>query len=124
MGSLCSSCGKSFSTESYSGASLREGILNAFCHADYFIRSNIKLEFFPNELKITNPGGIYKATLEDIMNGIQTYRNPGLVYILNKLGYIENFGSGIPRIVNAFLQSALKPEFRPTEIFLLLFCQI
>lgn len=108
---------KRIETLSYPGANLREGILNAFCHADYFIRSNIKLEFFPNELKITNPGGIYKATLEDIMNGIQTYRNPGLVNILNKLGYIENFGSGIPRIVNAYSRSASKPEFKPTENF-------
>ncbi|MDD6596603.1 MAG: ATP-binding protein [Sharpea porci] len=108
---------KRIETISYPGASLREGILNAFCHADYFIRSNIKIEFFPKELKITNPGGIYKATLEDILNGIQTYRNPGLVNILNKLGYIENFGSGIPRIINSYKESDFEPLFRPSENF-------
>ena len=115
--------GKSFKrieTISYPGVCLREGILNAFCHADYFIRSNIKIEFYDNKVKITNPGGIYKASLEDIMSGIQTYRNPGLVKIMNKLGYIENFGTGIPRILEAYENSNAKPEFVPSENFFVL----
>ena len=45
-------------TKSYPGASLREAILNAICHAEYFAPSNIKVEFFPDKVKITNPGNI------------------------------------------------------------------
>ena len=115
--------GKSFKrieTVSYPGASLREGILNAFCHANYFIRSNIKIEFYDDKVKITNPGGIYKASLEDILSGVQTYRNPGLVNILDKLGYIENFGTGIPRILEAYSGSEKKAEFIPSENFFIL----
>lgn len=104
-------------TKSYPGASLREVILNAFCHADYFIRSNIKIEFFPNEVKVTNPGGVFNATMEDIMNGVQTYRNPKLVHILDKLNFIENYGTGIPRIIFAYNDSIKKPEFKSTENF-------
>ena len=104
-------------TKSYPGASLREAILNAFCHADYFIRSNIKIEFYPHEMKITNPGGIYNATMEDIMNGVQTYRNPKLVHILDKLSVIENYGTGIPRILNAYKKSEKHPTFTSTENF-------
>ena len=74
---------------SYTGASLHESILNAFCHSNYFIRANIKIEFYDDKVKITNPGGIYQATLEQIFDGVQTYRNPGLVNILSKLHYIE-----------------------------------
>ena len=105
---------------SYPGACLREGILNAFCHADYFIRSNIKVEFYDDKAKITNPGGIYKASLEDILSGIQTYRNPKLVNIMDKLGYIENFGMGIPRILEAYQETFQKPQFNPTENFFIL----
>ena len=47
-------------------------------HANYFIRSNIKIEFFPDKVKITSPGGIFNASMDDIMNGVQTYRNPRL----------------------------------------------
>lgn len=104
-------------TRSYPGASLREIILNAFCHADYFIRSNIKIEFFPSEVKVTNPGGIFGATMEDIMNGVQTYRNPKLVHILDKLKFIENYGTGIPRTLLAYKESSKKPIFKSSENF-------
>lgn len=115
--------GKSFKrieTVSYPGSCLREGILNAFAHADYFIRSNIKVELFPDSLKITNPGGIYKASLDDIMSGVQTYRNPGLVNILNKLKYIENFGTGIPRIMQSYSSVEANPVFNPSLNFFML----
>ena len=111
---------KRIETISYPGASLREGILNAFCHSNYFIRSNIKIEFYDNKAKITNPGGIYQATLKQIMDGVQTYRNPGLVNILNKLHYIENFGTGIPRIIEAYANSNEKPVFDPSDNFFIL----
>ena len=110
--------GKSFKrieTLSYPGASLREVILNAFCHADYFIRSNIKIEFFPDKAKITSPGGVFNATLDDIMKGVQTYRNPKLVHLLDKLNLIENFGTGIPRTFKAYKNSGKEPVFESTE---------
>ena len=107
-------------TVSYPGASLREGILNAVAHANYFIRSNIKIEFYDDMVKITNPGGIYQATLEQILEGVQTYRNPRLVNILNKLHYIENFGTGIPRILEAYKDSEYKPIFEPSDNFFIL----
>ena len=68
-------------------------------------------------MKITNPGGIFNATMEDIMNGVQTYRNPKLVHILDKLNVIENYGTGIPRILNAYKSSSKKPTFNSTENF-------
>lgn len=111
---------KRIETISYPGASLREAILNAFAHANYFIRSNIKIEFYEDKVKITNPGGIFQATLEQIFDGVQTYRNPGLVNILSKLQYIENFGTGIPRILHAYENSVRQPEFLPSESFFIL----
>ena len=82
---------KRIETKSYPGASIREMVLNAICHANYFIRSNIKIEFFRDKVKITSPGGIFNASMNDIMNGVQTYRNPRLVHIFDKIGMIENF---------------------------------
>lgn len=102
---------------SYPGASLREIILNAFIHADYFIRSNIKIEFFEDKCKITSPGGIFNASMEEIMRGTQTYRNHKLVNIFDKLGLIENFGTGIPRTLDAYANEQRKPLFEATENF-------
>lgn len=50
--------GKRKEIVSYPGASLREMILNAFVHTDYFVRSNNKIEFFEDRCKITGPGNI------------------------------------------------------------------
>lgn len=88
--------------KSFPGPSLREAIMNAICHCEYSAPSNIKVEFFPDKAKITNPGNIYnQGTIEDIKAGIQSFRNPSLVIILNRLGYIENYGTGIQRIFEA-----------------------
>lgn len=99
-------------TKSYPGASLREAILNAICHAEYFAPSNIKVEFYPDKAKITNPGNIYNnGTIEDIKRGIQSFRNPSLVILLNKLGYIENYGTGIQRIIESYQDTKYQAEF-------------
>lgn len=92
-------------------------ILNAFIHADYFIRSNIKIEFFEDCCKITSPGGIFNATMEGITRGTQTYRNHKLVNIFDKLGLIENFGTGIPRTMDAYSNEERKPIFNATDNF-------
>ena len=51
------------------------------------------------------------------MNGVQTYRNPRLVNIFDKLHLIENLGTGIPRTLQSFEGYEVKPEFRASENF-------
>ena len=92
-------------------------MLNAFCHADCFLRSNIKIEFYSDKVRITSPGGLYNATLESIMQGRQTYRNPKLVHILDKMGLIENFGTGIPRTLDAYQNTGHMPKFDDSKYF-------
>lgn len=65
-------------TKSYLDKSLREAILNALCHADYSIPSNIKIEFYADRVEITNPGGIYRYNIDNILLRIQSFRNPKL----------------------------------------------
>ena len=55
--------------------------------------------------------------MNEIMNGVQTYRNPRLVHIFDKLGMIENFGTGIPRTIDSYKNYNVKPEFKATENF-------
>ena len=75
----------------------------------YLVRSNIKVEFFKDKVKITSPGGLYKSSIEDMLKGVQTYRNLKLVHIFDKMKYIENFGTGIPRKLEAFENSGESP---------------
>ena len=96
-------------TVSFPEPSLREAILNAICHADYDFPSNIKIEFFPEYARISNPGSIYRYTLDQVMKGQQSFRNPGLVRILNKLEFIENYGKGLRRILGAYEKADRNP---------------
>ena len=93
----------------------------SFCHTNYFIRSNINVEFYKDKAKITSPGGLYKTTLEDVLKGVQTYRNERLVHLLDKLGLIENYGTGIARTLNAYKGTGREPEFYDSENFFIVY---
>lgn len=80
------------------------------------MRSNIRIELYDNEAKKPIMV-VYKATLDEIMSGIQIYRNLGLVKILDILNYIENYGIGIPRMLEAYEKFSVKPEFLPSDNF-------
>lgn len=98
--------------KSFPGVSLREAVINALCHADYSRPSNIKVEFYDDRVEISSPGGIFGGvTLEDILQGKQTFRNPGLINIFGKLDLIENYGTGLRRIMDAY------PGFNETALF-------
>ena len=51
------------------------------------------------------------------MNGVQTYRNPRLVNVFDKLHLIENFGTGIARTLQSYEGYEVKPEFKASENF-------
>ena len=69
---------------SYPGSSLRAMILNAFIYADYFIRSNILIEFFEDKCKIISFVSILNTLMKEIMKGILIYHNHKLVNIFNQ----------------------------------------
>jgi len=102
-------------TISYPGVSIREAILNAIIHAEYRYPSNIKIEFYKAFLKITNPGCIFNSSLEDALEGVQTFRNPGLVNIFMRLDFIENYGTGLKRINEAYKDKEIKPVFKDLD---------
>lgn len=100
---------------------ITSAVFLSFCLTNYFIRSNIKVEFYKDKAKITSPGGLYKTTLEDVLKGVQTYRNERLVHLLDKLGLIENYGTRIARTLNAYKGTGREPEFYDSENFFIVY---
>ncbi len=95
---------------SYYDNAAREAILNCYCHRDYARRSNIKIEFFDDRCEFISPGGFYGGlTLEQAINGVQSFRNKYLVQLLHRLGYIENYSSGLNRIFDEYKKVKKKP---------------
>ena len=52
---------------------------------------------------------------------MQSFRNENLVKLLFKLGYIENYASGLARIYSEYANEELKPSIESSMVMLKLF---
>lgn len=100
----------------YPTVAIREAVVNALVHRDYLLHSSVKVEMFDDRLEVVSPGGIPDGlTLDEIKDGLTAARNPRLIHILDKMQYIENYGTGIRRIYKAYDDSDAKPVFEVRE---------
>lgn len=91
----------------------REAVANALVHRTWDINSYIRIAMFPDRIELTSPGGLPKGiTKEEYLRGsISNLRNPIVGNVFFRLHYIEMFGTGIPRIFEAYRSAVRKPEF-------------
>ena len=81
---------------------IREMIINAHCHRNLLEESCIQVAVYDDRLEVTSPGGLYNGlTYEEVMNGRSKIRNKGLANVFSQMGFVEAWGSGIKRILNA-----------------------
>jgi len=97
---------------------IREAIINAVAHRDYFNINSIQMSIFDDRIEITNPGSIPQGLTKELFGTISVQRNPLTYRILKDMRYIEGFGMGIPRMINGMRNAGLSdPEFLWTESF-------
>lgn len=95
---------------------IREALLNALIHRDYFkynVQTQIKV--FNDYIWYFNIGGLADGiTMEQLKTAHPSVtRNPLILHILYLAGLVEEYGSGIQRIEDAFSNAGLpEPEFR------------
>jgi ATP-dependent DNA helicase RecG len=86
----------------YPEVALREAIINAVCHRDYFDkRANVLVEVFADRVVITNPGGLPSGLSPEEFGTKSVARNPRIASLLHRIDYIEKVGTGIMRIRQA-----------------------
>jgi len=98
---------------------VREAIINAVAHADYAQRgSPIRLSLFSDRLEVENPGLLpFGLTVEDLRHGISKLRNRVIGRVFHELGLVEQWGSGIQRILAACREAGLRePQFEEIAI--------
>jgi ATP-dependent DNA helicase RecG len=94
----------------YPLVALREALMNAIVHRDYF-KNNVQtqIKIFDDHIRIFNigglPEGITVEQLEDVHTSIP--RNPLIVRIFYRAGFIEELGSGIKRMINSLNDAGL-----------------
>src|SRR5680860_320118 len=88
---------------------LREALLNAIAHRDYFSSANIQISIFSDRVVIDNPGGLVgKMKVEDLYK--KSYpRNNLLFGLMQRMELVEKIGSGLMRI-NEMMDEYLLPH--------------
>ena len=108
---------------------VREALVNAACHRDYFNRgSQIMIEIFSNRLEITSPGGLPTGLNPKDFGNRSLARNPLLASLLQRVNYAERLGTGINRI-KAEIENHPKPllvdfKYCSDSFFVVVFSQI
>ena len=104
---------------------LREAIINAFCHRDYYDPDYIQMAIFKDRVEIRNPGILYgNLTIEDLRKGnVSQRRNPLIADMFRRIEMVEAWGRGMPLILkyapdvvfreigNLFIVSFNRPSF-------------
>ncbi|MBA5791672.1 putative DNA binding domain-containing protein [Flavobacterium sp. xlx-214] len=89
----------------WNAIALREAVINAFVHNDYTKEVAPKFEIFDDRLEITSYGSLPEGLSKDeFFEGYSIIRNKELMRIFKDLDLVEQLGSGIPRIIQAYAQ--------------------
>ncbi len=97
---------------------VREAIVNAVAHRDYFSKDSIQIYLFSNRIEITSPGSLPVGLTKELFGALSVRRNPIVYRILRDYGYVEGLGSGVPRMINGMREQSLQdPVFGIYEHF-------
>jgi ATP-dependent DNA helicase RecG len=102
---------------------LREAIINAVAHRDYFQRgANVMLEIYDDRIEISNPGGLPKGLSPEEFGKRSVLRNPKIAGMLHRADYIEKMGTGVRKMQRLMNEAGLAPlEFTFTSFFTVTF---
>jgi predicted HTH transcriptional regulator len=93
---------------------VREAVINALLHTDYSIKgSSIQIAIFDDRIEIINPGCLpFGLSFEAALSGISQLRNRVIGRVFRELNLIEQWGSGLGRMINICEQQGIPlPKF-------------
>jgi len=105
----------------YPPEALREAILNALVHRDWTRALEVEVVNYADRLEVTSPGALQNSmTLEKMLAGQRSPRNPILAEIMRDYGYVEMRGMGVRRKIVPLTRehSGKEARFEATEDYL------
>jgi ATP-dependent DNA helicase RecG len=100
---------------------LREALTNALCHRMFHnTSSSVGIAIYDDRVEIENTGHLPdELTVETIKQSHHSYpQNPTIADVLFKTTFLENWGSGVGRMVDACKKANLpEPEFNQNAAF-------
>ena len=111
------------STNPVPTSAIREALANAIVHRDYAFTGPTIVNIYPSRIEIISLGGLVGGLqTNDLLNGISQPRNIELATVFERLGIVENYGSGIRAIMRAYGDSHAGPQLRvsPSSVAVIL----
>jgi len=98
---------------------LREAVVNAVCHRDYFEKgARCLVEIYDDRVEITSPGGVCKGITPKNFGTVSITRNSTIASMFYRIHYIEQMGTGIVRMKHAAREANVaEPEFDLLDFF-------
>lgn len=105
-----------FDKRDYPEEALREALLNCLVHRDYSFSASTLISVYDDRIEFVSVGGLPTGiSLDDILLGLSVCRNPKLAGVFYRLKLIEAYGTGMPKILNAYAGTGLVPKIEVTS---------
>ena len=102
----------------YPVEAIREAVVNALAHRDWTRHEEIEVACYADRLDVLSPGALPNTmTIEKMIAGQRSPRNPIIVDVLRNYGYVDARGMGIRNKIIPLLREStgLEPTFDATE---------
>lgn len=99
----------------YPHKAIREALVNALAHRDYFSKDSIQVSIYDNRIEITNPGALPTGLTLKMLGTLSVQRNHLTYRLLRDIQLVEGLATGIPRMRSAMRDAGL-PEPRFEEL--------
>ncbi len=102
----------------YPVGALREVIVNAIAHRDWTRHEEIEIVRYMDRLEVLSPGALQNSmTVEKMIAGQRSPRNPLIVEVLRDYGYVDARGMGVRNKIIPLLKecNGTDPEFIATD---------
>ncbi len=100
---------------------LREALVNALAHRDWTRNEDVEVIRYADRLEVKSPGALQNSmTVEKMLAGQRSPRNPRIVDVLRDFGYVDARGMGVrTKIVPLLVRhNGVAPEFEASEDYL------
>ncbi len=85
---------------------VRESVLNAMVHRDYFINGSIQVSLLPDRVEVSSPGGfVGDVSPENVLRHGPVRRNHLLADVFQSIGLVNRAGLGVDRIFRETLRT-------------------
>lgn len=101
---------------SFPPEAVREALFNLLIHRDFSISHSSQIKIYTDRIQFLSFGTLLEGmSPEMVLEGVVAHRNRNLAEVFRRLGLIEAFGFGIPKIMDSYKEEKIKPQLKLTD---------